>query len=412
MTHGAAQGQTDREPAEASAFLVDMARALAANGTPAHRLEAVMTSIAERLGLEAEFFATPTSVFASIGRPGEPPITTMTRTQPSDINAERVIDLDELLDAVAAGEVSPAEARVRIRTIRARPDRYGMWATAIGIGVASACAGRFFGGGLEEMLSSLLVGLVVGSLAIVSSTRRELGRLIDFSCGLVSALGAAMIAAYISPMQVQIVTLAGVIALVPGLSLTVAINELATRNLVAGGARLIGAITILVSIGFGVALGGKLAQMAGLERSVVAVPLPEWTEYAALVVAPIALAVLFRVPPRFFGVVTLIGVAAYLGAREGSEWLGPELGVSVGAAAAGVLSNLFCRFARRPVAVVLMPAIILLVPGAIGFRSVSSFLEADAITGVQGAFTALMVAVSLVAGLLLANVAVPPKRSL
>ncbi|MEO1534379.1 MAG: threonine/serine exporter family protein [Planctomycetota bacterium] len=397
---------------EARAFLVDMARALASNGTPAHRLEEAMTTVADRLGFEAEFFATPTSVFASIAEPGKAAVTTMTRTQPSDINAERLIRLDDLLEAVIAGRVSPAEGRVLGREIQARPDRYGAWATAGSIGVASACAGRFFGGGFEEMLASLLVGLLVGMLAIVSVARRELSRLIEFACGLVSALGAAMLASYVEPMNVKVITLAGVIALIPGLSLTVAINEIATRNLVSGGARLIGAVMILVSIGFGVALGTRLSAMVGLDASAEATALPGWTEYAALLIAPAALAVLFRVPPRFFGVVTVIGVCAYLASRAGSEVLGPELGVSVGAATVGVMSNLYARIANRPVALVMMPGIILLVPGAIGFRSVSSFLEADAVSGIQAAFTALLVAVSLVAGLLMANVAVPAKRSL
>lgn len=410
MSDGEASSTNSRE--EARAFLVDMARALAANGTPAHRLEEAMTAVAERLGFEAEFFATPTSVFASIGEPGQMPTTTMTRTQPSDINAERLVCLDDLLQDVLAGRVTPAEGRVLGREIQRRPDRYGPWATAASVGVVSACAGRFFGGGIEEMLASLFVGLVVGMLAIVSVSRRELARLIEFACGFVSALGAAMLASYLAPMNVKIITLAGVIALVPGLSLTVAINELATRNLVAGAARLTGAVMILVSIGFGVALGTRLAAMAGLTAAAEAAALPGWTEYAALIVAPAALAVLFRVPPRFFGVVTVIGVCAYLSSRAGSAVLGPELGVSVGAAAVGVMSNLYARFANRPVALGMMPGIILLVPGAIGFRSVSSFLEADAISGVQAAFTALLVAVSLVAGLLIANVAVPAKRSL
>ncbi|MEL6497376.1 MAG: threonine/serine exporter family protein [Planctomycetota bacterium] len=401
---------SDRD--EARAFLVDMARALASNGTPAHRLEETMTSVADRLGFEAELFATPTSVFASIAEPGRPAVTTMTRTQPSDVNAERLVLLDELLEDVLAGEVSPSRGRVLGREIQRRPDRYGAWATAASIGVASACAGRFFGGGFEEMAAALLVGLIVGMLAIVSVSRRELSRLIEFASGFVSALGAAMLASYVVPMNVKIVTLAGVIALVPGLSLTVAINELATRNLVAGGARLLGAVVILVSIGLGVALGTRLAMMVGLDASAEAVVLPGWTEYAALIVAPAALAVLFRVPPRFFGVVTVIGVCAYLASRAGSGVLGPELGVSIGAVAVGVLSNLYGRIAKRPVALVLMPGIILLVPGAIGFRSVSSFLEADAVSGVQAAFTALLVAVSLVAGLLIANVAVPARRSL
>lgn len=397
-----------------AAFLIEMARALAASGTPAHRLEDAMTQVAASMGYEAEYFATPTAVFESLCRPGGRPVTTLTRTQPSDVNAERLADLDALLGEVHRGETTPDDARQRLREIRARPDRYGPLATAACIAVASACGARFFGGGVAEIFGGLVLGLVVGALAIVSSQRRHLGRLMEFLSGLVAALGAAVFAGSVAPgTAVEIVTLAAVIALVPGLTLTVAMSELATRNLVAGGARLMGAVMILVSIGFGVALGGGIAEAAGVSPPESAArSLPAWTELVALAIAPAALSVLFRVPPRFIPLVSGIGIAGFLSARFGASLLGPELGVCVGAAVIGVLANVFSRAASKPIALATMPGIILLVPGGIGFRSVSSFLEADAIGGIQTAFNAFLVAVSLVVGLLLANVAVPPKRAL
>ena len=373
-----------------------------------------MTQLAASMGYEAEYFATPTAVFESLRAPGERAVTTLTRTQPSEVNAERLADLDALLGLVHRGELGPAAAMERLREIRARPDRYGPTATALCIAVASACGARFFGGGVAEIFGGLMIGLVVGALAIVASQKRHLGRLMEFLSGLVSAMGAMLFAQYIAAgAAVEIITLAGVIALVPGLSLTVAMSELATRNLVAGGARLMGAIVILVSIGFGVAMGGQIARAAGIDpgQAVIRI-LPAWTEFVALGIAPAALAVLFRVPPRYIPLVSGIGIAGFLSARIGSGVLGPELGVCVGAAVIGLLANLFSRVAHKPIALATMPGIILLVPGGIGFRSVSSFLQADAVGGVQTAFNAFLVAVSLVVGLLLANVALPPRRAL
>ncbi|MGP1272178.1 MAG: threonine/serine ThrE exporter family protein [Phycisphaerales bacterium] len=411
MADDATPARTD---ADGPAFLTEMARALAAVGTPAHRLEDAMTQLAASMGYEAEYFATPTAVFESLRTPDGRPVTTLTRTQPSDVNAERLADLDALLVRVHRGQLSAGEARLELRAIRARPDRYGPTVTVLCIALASACGARFFGGGLAEIAGGWLVGLVVGSLALVASQRRHLGRLMEFLSGLVAALGAALFARYIlSGTAVEIVTLAGVIALVPGLSLTVAMSELATRNLVAGGARLMGALVVLVSIGFGVAMGGKVAEACGVMPGLSRVEaLPGWTELVALGIAPAALAVLFRVPPRFVPLVSSIGIAGFLSARVGAQLLGPELGVCLGAATIGLLANAYSRVSGRPIALATMPGIILLVPGGIGFRSVSSFLASDALGGVQTAFNAFLVAVSLVVGLLLANVAVPPRRAL
>jgi uncharacterized membrane protein YjjB (DUF3815 family) len=92
--------------------------------------------------------------------------------------------------------------------------------------------------------------------------------------------------------------------------------------------------------------------------------------------------------------------------------LGPELGVGLGAFLVAVLGNVYARMLNRPAVVAAVPGILLLVPGAIGMRSVTAFTAHDAVEGIELAFTTLMVAVALVAGLLLANVAVPPRKAL
>ena len=66
----------------------------------------------------------------------------------------------------------------------------------------------------------------------------------------------------------------------------------------------------------------------------------------------------------------------------------------------------------RPSLVVQTPAILLLVPGSLGYLSLTSFLDRDALAGIEGAFRTGLVAISLVGGLLAANVVLPPRRVL
>ena len=53
-----------------STFLMRLARALHAYGTPSHRLEEALEIMSAELGLEAQYLITPTSIFASIGPEG------------------------------------------------------------------------------------------------------------------------------------------------------------------------------------------------------------------------------------------------------------------------------------------------------------------------------------------------------
>ena len=60
----------------------------------------------------------------------------------------------------------------------------------------------------------------------------------------------------------------------------------------------------------------------------------------------------------------------------------------------------------------LVPGILFLVPGSVGFLSIRSLLENDVEGAVSTAFRMSIVAMALAAGILVATAAVPPRRAL
>ena len=91
---------------------------------------------------------------------------------------------------------------------------------------------------------------------------------------------------------------------------------------------------------------------------------------------------------------------------------GAELGAFLGAMLVAAASNLFARYKKRPAAITLLPGIVILGPGSIGFGSVAKLMEKDIVSGVQTAFTMILIAVALAMGVLMANVLVPPRKVL
>jgi len=89
--------------------------------------------------------------------------------------------------------------------------------------------------------------------------------------------------------------------------------------------------------------------------------------------------------------------------------LGPELGVFAGALVAGLASNLVARWRDVPAATTLVPAVLLIVPGSIGFRGLVFMLERHVLIGVESAFRMMLMLSALVAGLLIANVILPER---
>ena len=75
-------------------------------------------------------------------------------------------------------------------------------------------------------------------------------------------------------------------------------------------------------------------------------------------------------------------------------------------------SNVYARNANRPGALIRVPGIILLVPGSVGFRSITLMMERDVMMGLDTAFTLLNALIALVAGVLFGNLLVAPRRNL
>ncbi len=392
-------------------FAIRLAQALHRFGTPTHRLEETMGNVMGRIGLTGRFFSMPTGIFASFGAPEERN-TSLIRVTTADVDLEKLCELDKLGDQVIDGEIDVAEGTRRIEEIIDSPARWRTGHMLAAFAFSSATAARFFNGGWREVLVAAIIGLAIGTV-VSEIGRRESTRQISpiVAAALASALSTIAAHLLIS-ISIYTTTLAGLVMLVPGLTLTTAITELATGNLVSGTSRLMGGALTFLEIGFGVALGSAVARLLPDIGYIVSVPLPDWTLWTALLLAPLGFIVVLRASPRDLLWITLASLLGFSGARVGAIVLGPELGALLGALSLGVAANLFARHVRRPAAVVLTPGLILLVPGSIGFGSLSRFIANDVMSGVEAAFSVALVATAIATGLLVANAIVPPRRNL
>jgi uncharacterized membrane protein YjjB (DUF3815 family) len=312
---------------------------------------------------------------------------------------------------VMKGELSPAQGSERIAILGAAPSRYGPVATVLAFGLASGAATRFLGGGLREIVAGALLGVVIGLLALGARRYAAIARVFEPGASFLVALLAAAGAALVTPYSVFTATLAGLIALVPGLTLTVGLTELSTRHLLSGTARLSAAFMTFLGMIFGVALGNTVGnQIFGLSSVVAPAPIAPWTNLLALVLAPVGFTVLLKAELRDLPWLVMMGVFAFYGSRVGAGVLGPELGSFVGALIVGIASNVFARLLDRPSQVLLVPGILLLVPGSIGLRSLNALMEREVVSGIETAFRMLVIAVSLVAGMLMSNAVTPRRR--
>jgi uncharacterized membrane protein YjjP (DUF1212 family) len=391
-------------------FVLALARALHRYGTPAHDLEEQLRRVSTELALEAEVFTTPTAIIMSFGGQTELKSRLM-RVEGGELDMGKLERVDELADRVVAHGVTPEQAMRELEQIVAGPPRFGrvLWTLVHGLTAASLVV--FFGGGLWDVALAGAIGLSLGVLAQLIRRSTDQARVFELVGAALASLTAGLVSAATTKITPSIVTLAALVVLLPGLSLTVAMAELATRNLIAGTARLMSAVIVLLQLVIGVALGERLVLALVTVHQAIPTPLPEYANWIALAGSSVGVAILMQAQVRAFGWIIAGCVLAYFASRFGTAWLGGQLGVLVGAFALGVLANLYARYFDRPAQIVAVPALLLLVPGGMGFRGMSSLLDHDTLPGIETLFAMFIVATAIAAGQLVANAVVQPRRS-
>jgi uncharacterized membrane protein YjjP (DUF1212 family) len=384
-------------------YVLRLGRALHAYGYASPALERALVTASTRLGLVGHFFSTPTSLFVAFGS-GSEQRTFLTRVEPGGLSLGKLADIDGSARGVIDGSVSPSDALARIEAIEQQPPLYGPMLQAIASGGASGAACRLLGGGNGDVVVATGLGVLVGVLGVVAGRLRLQHGLFELiASALVSAAALAASAAGVGVLPATS-TLAGLIIVLPGFSLTIAMAELAARHLVSGTARLAGAFTVFLAITFGVAVGRQIVSaLVALPPPAPADRLPEWTLWAAGFATPLAVTVLLQGRARDMPWIVLASLAGFVGGRAGSALLGPSLGACLGALSIGLASHAYEHWVRRPALVPLVPGVLLLVPGSTGFRSLALLMDQQVVVGVDAAFATLLTAASLVAGLLLAE---------
>ena len=397
-------------------FIVKLGKMLHKFGTPAYRLEVHLLNVAEFLGIGAAFAITPTVLTFVIWQPGEDSeYTHVARVMPGELDLGSLSRTDEIVDAVANNLMTLQDATTRLNEIAAMPNPYSRKATFLAYGAAGGAFAMLMQASWTDVAYATALSLLVYLFVLWAEKSRRVTNMLEPLVALVSALAATAIAAYFDPsINVPIVVLSAIIVFIPGLALTLGLAELAARHLVSGTARIMDAVMLLFKLYFGAFLGMALgAKLFGDVPFQPGLAVPAWTSWLAVAALCGSLVIVFRARKKhaFWGL--LSGFIAYAASQVGGLYLGLALGAFVGAFAVGIYGNLFTRFMDAPASIVSLQGMIVLVPGSKTYIGLNAFISGEQIVSTDhlGQQT-FLIFMSLVAGFIFANVALPPKKSL
>ena len=389
----------------ALALLLSAARGAQACGYGAEDTERLVGELAAQLGLsDVQVSSLPTQLQLAIGIPGQQRIVLL-RTRPMPVDLDRIVRLDTVAREVMAGSIGPREASVRIDAIARSAPPYRAWGLIPAYCVAAMGATLIFGEDLPEMIAAGAAGLAVGTVAMFRRRIREL----DLTAELLAAALAGFIcqgaSARIWPLDPRVATLAAVVVLLPGFTLTQAVRELQTRNLLSGLSGLGSAAMTFLALVIGGVLGGRLGLRAwGPARVPEGEDLPAYLLLLGAAALGMGAVVILKAPRRDAPVVVGAAVLSAGVSSVVAGWSGSAFGAFVGALVIGLVAHFVSRLWRKPVWLVTAPGVLVLVPGSIGYRSLLNLMDRDVSTSIETGFQMFLTAAAIVFGLLISDV--------
>jgi len=284
------------------------------------------------------------------------------------------LDLAGRIDAIAelaeGGAITPAEAIKSVTAARVMTPRFGPITTVVGYAVTSVGFGMVINPTWASLPGYLFLGLVVGAIIAIGRPFPSLTAVLPTVAAMVITMLATWFVADAANDGLLRVISPALVALLPGMSLTIGAMELASSQVISGASRLVYGVVQLMLLVFGVALGMHVAGQVAPQT-----PSPQmgsWSLYAAIVVVGFGLYIYLSAPKGSLAWITAAVAVALVGQKVGGMLVGSELSGVIGGFLVVPFATMASRLKTSPPAIVmLLAAFWSLVPGALSFQSMS-----------------------------------------
>ncbi len=248
----------------------------------------------------------------------------------------------------STADLFQTKARKRIDNIMRAPDRWGNSPTIAAYVLSGGAFAVFFGGGMPEVFVATIIGLIAGVLAVVLRRWRVTTRLFELLAATAAAFITGIAGHYLGSFVEWIPLAAGLIILLPGISLLDSVTELSHGRLESGAARLAGVGVAFTALACGAIAGTSISDLLPrISHSSPSQPFGTWQIFLALTIVALGSTVRFRARLQDLPVIFLASLLAFYVTRWETELIAGLAGPFLAAFLLGVAGSLFAKFAAR-----------------------------------------------------------------
>ena len=388
-------------------FLESFGQGLCSCGLPMHAVEFYLHLAADRLNQHIGIVSLQSTLFITFEK--DTTCHLLVAEKPGT-SLSRMTDMCHVAETIVQGRSSAADCLVSVQDIMRRPPLWsGRWQLACYV-LVSALYTPLFSGGWVEMLIACLSGLLIGLLDVWKARNRSLARGHDLLSGLFCSIVAVVVNEYLISINVLAACLSGVVWMLPGLRICLAVMDISSGHSITGSGKLLSGLLTAINIGIGITCGLQLQSALSSSHPVVTRPssaFPEWSLHVSVLIAVFPSVVLMdasymHAPILGLGMVTAYEISTQLTSRIGSGFAS-----FVASAAVSCGSNLYERWTPHPSVELYLFSVLVIVPGSVGVRGI---LASDTATALSFLFEMVGIVIAIVTGWYGGMVLVPPLR--
>ena len=232
------------------------------SGAETYRVEDTMHHIlktADNLEM-AEVLVIMTGITATIKQKDENVISIVKRVNRRTTNMSRIMEVNDISRRYCGEEITLEEAYKELSGLKKNiysrlENRLGVLGICVGFSI-------FFGGGIREILVTLLVGLVLTACMTIGDKMRFHAYLQDVFGSFGIAVSSLLLSSLVK-VNLDTVIISSIMPMVPGVAITNAVRDTLQGDYLSGSARVLEAFLKAAGIAVGIAIGLLLMGVVG-----------------------------------------------------------------------------------------------------------------------------------------------------
>lgn len=392
------------KPPKKYQFIIELGKALHIYGIPSYKIQSYLTQVSKKQGIEGSFSDLPTWI-NYVFYEDEKSYNYVECLPPGKLNLGALSRIVEVTNKVIENKDDSFSITDELNLIHAKTKKVNHFILTLAYAFAAGAFSLMIGTNWISFVFSLLLGAFVYLVVYFSEKSKYLETILESLVSFLITIFACLIYLVFPSFNVGISILSAIIIFIPGLAITTALEEITSKSLVSGGAKLFDSLISLFKQFFGVLLGlSVMSNLIDFKLLNHISELPRWLMFCGIPLLSITVLPIFQVRKKdmLFGVLT--GATGFFTTVIFSDY-GILISTFVGTLAVVTISNLFSRITKSPKTIYLTQGIIMLVPGSKSFMGLSSsFLNSSIINTTNLFEQVAFILMGIIGGLIFAGV--------